>query len=110
MNWLINVLQKEARRFRPNDEVRFFTHPSRGTGKGVVYTPSFRRGRIRDYDSESKRYRVFDEKTQEEHSVHPRNLVPNSVSPNGNRSSDLPVANDLLSVEAPSNSTHDPIA
>lgn len=82
MNWLVNGLLKEARRFRENDSVRYFVHPRKGTGRGIILTPSFQKGRIVDYDSALRRYRVRNETSNEEILVHPRNLVPNSVSPN----------------------------
>lgn len=81
MNWLINVLLKEARhrRFRSDDKVRFFKSPRKGTGKGVVITPSFGRGKVVDYNPDMKRYRIRDD-AGEEVDVHPRNLMPDSVT------------------------------
>lgn len=79
-NWLISALQKEARRFKVDDEVRFFTDKRKGRGQDIVLTPSFLRGKIMDYDNNQRRYKVWDEKNEQEVFVHPRNLVPNSVS------------------------------
>lgn len=79
-NWLISALQKEARRFRADDQVRFFTDKRKGKGKDIVLTPSFLRGRIMEYDNYQRRYKVWDEKNEQEVFVHPRNLVPSSVS------------------------------
>ena len=81
MNWLINILIKEARhrRFRSDDKVRFFKTPRKGTGRGVVLTPSFGRGKVVDYDAESKRYRIKDD-SGEDVDVHPRNIMQDSIS------------------------------
>ena len=80
MNWLINNLQKEARRFESGHTARYYTRPARGTGQGVVHQPSFRRGKVMNYDSESRRYVLIDDSSGEEVKVHPRNMVPDSVS------------------------------
>ena len=80
MNWLINTLQKEARRFNPDDYVRYFLQNRKGRGKGIVITPSFNKGKVLDFDAEMKKYRILDESNNEEVFVHPRNLVPDSVS------------------------------
>lgn len=80
MNWLINIFQKEARRFNVDDYVRYFSQPRRGKGKGIVITPSFQKGRVLDFDQKNKRYRILDEKNNEEVFIHPRNLVPDSLS------------------------------
>ena len=80
MNWLINILQKEARRFNPDDYVRYFLQNRKGRGRGIVFTPSFNKGRIVDFDPAAKKYRVLDEQEQTEVYVHPRNLVPDSIS------------------------------
>ena len=82
MNWLINILQKEARRFNVDDYVRYFSYPRKGKGKGVVITPSFSKGKVLDFDQKMKRYKIYDEKNGEELLVHPRNLVPDSISRN----------------------------
>ena len=82
MNWLINILQKEARRFNVDDYVRYFSQPRKGRGKGVVITPSFSKGKVLDFDPKMKRYKIFDEKKGKELLVHPRNLVPDSISRN----------------------------
>lgn len=81
MNWLINILVKEARhrRFKSDDKVRFFKTPRKGTGKGVVLTPSFGRGTVVEYDADAKRYKVKND-TGEDIEVHPRNLMPDSMS------------------------------
>ncbi len=80
MNWLINIMQKEARRFESGHTARYYTSPLRGKGLGVVHQPSFRRGKVLNYDSESRRYVLIDDKSGEEVRVHPRNMVPDSVS------------------------------
>jgi len=80
IKWLVRLMEKEARRFQRDDSVRYFTQPRKGRGQGIVLTPSFRPGRIVDYDSAMRRYKVWDEGNQEEIMVHPRNLVPNSHS------------------------------
>jgi len=80
MNWLIDGLYKEARRFNIDDEVRFFLEQRKGKGKGIVLTPSFGRGTVRRYDSENKKYVIWDKKNEKEVEVHPRNLVPGSIS------------------------------
>ncbi len=80
MNWFINLLQKEARRFGPGHAVRYYKSPQKGTGKGVVHTPSFSKGRVVDYDSTSRRYKIWDDSLGQEVQVHPRNLVPDSIS------------------------------
>jgi hypothetical protein len=81
MNWLVEHLMKEARgrRFRPNDRVRYFTENRKGKGKGVVLTPSFARGEVLDFNPESRQYSVRNE-NNEVLDIHPRNLVPDSVS------------------------------
>ncbi len=80
IKWLVNLIQKEARRFRPEDNVRYFTHPRKGKGQGIVMTPSFRPGQVVDYDNVLRRYKIRDSQNEDEVLVHPRNLVPNSVS------------------------------
>jgi len=81
MNWLFKILLKEAqgRRFRTDDRVRYFTDSQKGKGKGVVLTPKFNRGTVLDFDSERRRYRVKNDRTNEEFDVHPRNLIPDSL-------------------------------
>lgn len=76
MNWLINILQKEARgrRFRQHDRVRYFTAPRSGKGK-VVLTPNFGRGRVVDWNGENRRYVVHTD-GEEQIEVHPRNIMP----------------------------------
>ncbi|KKM61850.1 hypothetical protein LCGC14_1527650 [marine sediment metagenome] len=81
MNWLISNLQKEARRFESGHSARYYTRPSRGKGNGVVHQPSFRKGKVLNYDPESRRYVLVDEKSGEEVRVHPRNMVPDSIAP-----------------------------
>lgn len=81
MNWLINNLQKEARRFESGHTARYYTRPLRGKGNGVVHQPSFRRGKVMHYDPDLRKYVLVDEKSGEEVQVHPRNMVPDSVSP-----------------------------
>jgi hypothetical protein len=97
MNWLVNLLTKEAgrRRFAPDDSVRVFTERRKGTGSGVVITPSFTKGRVIDYDPDTRRYRVWSDRDNQEIEVHPRNLVPDSVS----RSLPLPEVQEVT--EAP---------
>lgn len=79
MNWLINILQKEARRFSVDDRVRFYTGLTKGRGKGVVYSPSFTKGKVKKYDADNKRYVIVDPNSGEEIMVHPRNLIPDSI-------------------------------
>jgi len=81
MNWLIEHLIKEARerRFRPSDRVRYFTENRKGKGKGVVLTPSFTRGEVLDFNSDTRQYSIRNEQ-DEIIDVHPRNLIPDSVS------------------------------
>lgn len=84
MNWLMTLLTKEAagRRWKPGDKVRFFTAPRKGKGS-VVLTPYFQKGRVRDFDSKNKKYKVEttddDNNVVEEHDVHPRNLVASRI-------------------------------
>lgn len=80
MNWLINIMEKEARsrRFRPSDRVRFFTEPLKGRGNGVVVTPRFEKATVVDYDSNEKKYRVKTDNETEMY-VHPRNMVHDSA-------------------------------
>ena len=75
-------MEKEARRFRSEDEVRYFTTPSKGRGQGIVMTPSFRPGKVVDYDNVLRRYKIRDSQNEDEVLVHPRNLMPSSVSRN----------------------------
>ncbi|MHA2279278.1 MAG: hypothetical protein ACXAC5_00090 [Promethearchaeota archaeon] len=81
MNWFVEYLIKEARgrRFRPTDRVRYFTENRKGKGKGVVLTPSFSRGEVVDFNSDTRQYSVRNEQN-EVIDVHPRNLIPDSVS------------------------------
>lgn len=83
MNWLANMLQKEARgrRFNPGDSVRFLTTPRRGKGRTVLM-PDFRRGKVKDYDRASNRYKVetSEDELVEEHDVHPRNLMSDDIN------------------------------
>lgn len=81
MNWFIEVLQKEARgrRFSKDDFVRYFTHGRKGKGKGIVMTPYFSKGRVVDYDPLNKRYKVTNN-DGDEVDVHPRNLMPETLS------------------------------
>ena len=81
MNWLIKTILKEARRFKSNDEVRYFTSPLKGRGHGIVHTPVFRKGIVRDFDQQNRRYRVVDNEDNSEIFIHPRNLVPNTPVP-----------------------------
>jgi len=78
MNWFITVLQKEAkhRRYRTDDNIRYFTKGRRGK---VVLTPHFHRGKIKDFNSQTKRYTVQHEDGTKA-DVHPRNIVPDSIS------------------------------
>lgn len=79
MNWLITQLIKEARgrRFNADDKVRYFTDKLKGKGKGVVLTPSFAKGTVIDFNNESRRYRVKNDR-DETVEVHPRNIIPDS--------------------------------
>jgi len=97
INWLIKTLQKEARRFRQNDDVRYFTQGRKGKNN-VVLTPVFQKGRVVDYDAEQRRYKIMGE-DNEELFVHPRNLVPSSVSRSTSEStSDMPVISEPVDV------------
>lgn len=80
MNWLVSHLMKESRnrRFRPNDKVRYFTDSRKGTGKGIVLTPTFNKGVVQDYSSESRRYQIRNS-NDEIVDVHPRNLIPDGI-------------------------------
>ncbi len=86
IKWLARLMQKEARRFQRDDAVRYFTQPRKGRGQGIVLTPSFRPGKVVDYDATLRRYKVWDEDSSEEILVHPRNLVPGThtrdIAPN----------------------------
>lgn len=81
MNWLIGHLLKEARgrRFESDDRVRYFTEKRKGKGKGVVLSPSFNKGTVVDFDRDSRRYKVKNDR-DEILDIHPRNIVPDSVS------------------------------
>lgn len=78
MSWLIRVFKKDARRFRSNDKVRFFTDKRKGTGKNIVITPNFQKGHVVDFQSDSRKYLVNDGTNV--HEVHPRNLMPDGFS------------------------------
>jgi hypothetical protein len=80
MNWFIEHLIKEARgrRFDTDDRVRYFTDKRKGKGS-VVLTPSFSKGTVVNYDRDSRRYKVKNDK-DEMIDVHPRNIVPDSFS------------------------------
>ncbi len=80
MNWLITVLQKEARgrRYRAEDRVRFFSDAPKGKGKGVIFSPKFTRGRVVDFDGDTRRYRVVTDDNQEM-DIHPRNIIPEGI-------------------------------
>ena len=79
VNWLITHLLKEGRKFNPQDKVRYFTENRKGTGKGVVLTPSFNKGTVVDFDQNLRRYKVKNnENTIVD--VHPRNLIPESIN------------------------------
>jgi len=82
MNWLISHMIKEARgrRFNPQDKVRYFTEGRKGKGRNIVLTPSFSRGTVVDFDTEKRRYRVKNNK-DEVMDVHPRNIMPDSITP-----------------------------
>jgi len=79
MNWFIETLIKEARgrRFRATDRVRYFTEKRKGKGN-IVLTPSFSRGEVVDFNSETRQYSVKND-NNEVIEVHPRNLIPDSV-------------------------------
>ncbi len=77
MNWLISILQKEARgrRFNTGDGVRFLTTPRKGKGSTVLM-PDFRKGRVTEWNRETNRYSVDTGGEQpESHDVHPRNMI-----------------------------------
>lgn len=97
MNWLIGQLLKEARgrRFQPRDRVRFFTDTRKGKGKGVVLTPTFARGEVVDFNTESRQYSVKND-NNEVIDVHPRNLIPDFVG----RIPDLPMSSAPAIVDA----------
>ena len=82
MNWLIDQLYKEARnrRFNADDRVRYFTERRKGKGKGVVLTPSFSKGTVVDFNKDDRQYNVRNAQ-DEVIQVHPRNLIPDSISP-----------------------------
>lgn len=84
MEWLINILTKEARkrRFSPEDTVRYFTEGRKGKGRGIILTPNFNKGTVVDYNRETKNYRIRDNKTNEETDVHPRNIMPETLRSN----------------------------
>lgn len=79
MNWFIETLIKEARgrRFRSTDRVRYFTEKRKGKGN-VVLTPSFSRGEVVDFNSDTRQYSVRND-DNEVIEVHPRNLIPDSI-------------------------------
>ena len=85
MNWLIERLIKEARRrrFDVDDTVRFYMNPRKGKGRNIVLTPEFGKGKVVDFDSESRKYRVKTDHDGQVIEVHPRNIVPESISPSG---------------------------
>lgn len=78
MNWFISYLHKYARRFKPQDRVRYFTRGLKGKGKGIVVSPYSARGTVVDYNPNVRRYTVLDE-GGENIDVHPRNIVPDVV-------------------------------
>lgn len=81
MNWFIHVLQKEARgrRYRPNDAVRYFSDSRKGKGKGIVLTPPMSYGRVKEWDQDTKRYKILHNDGTET-DVHPRNIIPDPIS------------------------------
>ncbi len=89
MNWFIETLIKEARgrQFRSKDRVRYFTEKRKGKGN-VVLTPSFSRGEVVDFNSDTRQYSVRNN-NDELVDVHPRNLIPD-MSPYR-----VPVNNDI---------------
>jgi len=74
MNWLQKI---SRRRFKPNDSVRFFTSPRKGKGKNIVLTPSFQKGKVVDFDAETRRYKVDTDGNI--YDVHPRNIVHDTI-------------------------------
>jgi len=80
MNWLINILEKEARkrRFTDGDRIRYWTEGRKGKGKGIVLTPNFAKGTVRGFNSETRKYIVEDE-SNESSEMHPRNLMPETI-------------------------------
>lgn len=79
MNWFIETLIKEARgrRFQASDRVRYFTEKRKGKGS-VVLTPSFSRGEVMDFNSDTRQYSIKND-NNEIVEVHPRNLIPDSA-------------------------------
>jgi len=77
MNWFFHILQKEAkhRRYKPEDRVRYFT---KQRGGNIVLTPHFYKGKIKDFNSETRRY-IVEHDDGTEIDVHPRNIVPDSI-------------------------------
>jgi hypothetical protein len=78
MNWLINILTKEARRYKENDRIRYFVQNRKGKGKGIVLTPNFQKGTVVKYNPDVRRYVVRND-VGEHSDVHPRNIVPDNV-------------------------------
>jgi hypothetical protein len=69
--WLIKL---SLRRFKEGDRVRFYTEPRKGTGKGIVLTPNFKKGYIIGFNTETQTYIVKD-LLDEVYYVHSRNLT-----------------------------------
>lgn len=74
MSWLSYLTKFARRRFKSDDSVRFFTERHKGTGKNIVLSPRFSRGKVVDYNSDKRRYLVDNNNGVVE--VHPRNIVP----------------------------------
>ena len=96
MNWYISRLLKEARgrRFNVDDRVRYFTEGLKGRGKGIILTPSFRKGRVVEDDRVARRYRIDGADGIVE--VHPRNLIPESLTQSTPGASEPSVVNELV--------------
>lgn len=83
MSWLTRALLKEStkRRFSVDDMVRYFTEGRKGKGRGIVLTPNFSKGKVTGYDPIKRRYTVLDINNNNTSEVHPRNMMPERLSP-----------------------------
>lgn len=81
MSWLTTLMIKESRRrrFRPNDKVRYFTEGRKGHNR-VVLTPKYEKGVVQDWDPQTRRYRIVDEKGGVQQ-VHPQNVMLDGLPP-----------------------------
>lgn len=78
MNWLQNLTVESKRRFNLNDRVRFFVQPRKGMGKGIVHTPSYQYGSVINFDPMTRQY-IIRSDDGENFTVHPRNIVPETL-------------------------------